>query len=427
MHARHRSEPRFRRVRESVVRVWIVNPYGTLPSEGWREYRSAQLARALAARGHDVVWWIADFEHRSKVYREPVSHDPLLPANVEIKCLPGPSYQRHIGLGRIRFERHFGRTFVERATGETRPDVIVLAEPSLFFGVPVRKYAAAESIPLIVDVLDLWPELFHILLPPPVRGLGKLIFTPLYRRRRKLARQAIAIAAVTKDYGRIVSHGTAAKPVGTFYCGLDTDSFAGETAAPARPQGWPEDFGGITIVYAGTLGEAYDIMSVCDAARLVCAAGAPVRFLIAGAGTLQPAVEALARDFPDQVYFLGSIPPAELVGLYRQSDVGLISYAAGSTVSMPLKIFDYLAAGLAVLNSLDGEAGEIVGSGCGVQYPPGAPEALADAIVALASDPAALAAMKACAAGLGKQFDSSLQYGAFAEFIEDVVKNERAG
>jgi hypothetical protein len=49
--------------------IWIVNPYGTLPSEGWRDYRSYMLAKALANRGYQVLWWISDFEHRSKTRR----------------------------------------------------------------------------------------------------------------------------------------------------------------------------------------------------------------------------------------------------------------------------------------------------------------------------------------------------------------------
>ncbi len=403
------------------MNVWIVNPYGTLPSEGWREYRSAQLARALALRSHDVVWWIANFEHRTKTYREPVSRDPLLPDNVAIECLPGPSYKKHIGLGRIRFEQSFGRTFAESAARKAKPDVIVVAEPSLFYGVPVRKFAALHGIPLVVDVLDLWPELFHILLPRPTRGLGRLVFAPLYWRRRKLAQQAAAIAGVTDDYGAAVSRGVPARPVGTFYCGLDIDEFNDQAEPLAFPANWQSDFSGVTIVYAGTLGEAYDMATVCEAARLVCTQGGSVRFLFAGAGTLQPAVEKLAADFPDQVFFLGSVAPAQLPSLYRESDIGLVSYAAGSTVSMPLKIFDYLAAGLAVLNSLDHEIATIVATGCGVQYQAGSSRALAEAMTAMAADRASLDAMKAHSAGLGKQFDSRLQYGAFAEFIENLV------
>lgn len=404
------------------MRIWIVNPYGTLPSEGWREYRSAQLARALADRGHEVTWWIADFEHRSKTYREHVTSDPQLPSSVAIRCVPVPSYRRHIGLGRIRFEQVFGRGVVDQAGALPPPDTIILAEPSLFYGVPVRKFAASNHIPLVIDILDLWPELFHIILPKPVRGLGELIFAPLYRRRRTMARQATAIAAVTHDYAEKVAASAPGKPTGVFYCGLDT-ALLRETAEPL-PQlaDWQTGFDGMTVAYAGTLGEAYDITTACEAVRLVAATDAPVRFVFAGEGTSRPAVEALARDFPDRVRFLGSIPPSHLVPLYRQSDVGLCSYAPGSTVSMPLKIFDYLAAGLAVLNSLDGEIRQIVASGCGMQYEPGSAQKLAKAIVDMAYDRPMLDAMKRHSASLGEQFDSRRQYGAFAEFIENVVE-----
>lgn len=409
---------------ENIVNIWIVNPYGTLPSEGWREYRSAQLARAIEARGHRVTWWIGDFEHRSKAYRTPVNHDPLLPASVEIRCLPTPSYQRHIGPGRIRFEQAFGRGFTAEATKADRPDVIVLAEPSLFFGVPVRRFAAERKIPLVIDVIDLWPELFHILLPGPLKPLGRLVFAPLYSRRRKLARQAAGIAAVTGDYRDAVAVGLSDKPTGVFYWGVDFASF--QKQYPDLPPlhetaGWNAEFTGATLVYAGTLGEAYDITTACQATRLLCERKAPVRFVFAGDGPLRPTVEQLARDYPDRVYFAGSVSPDQLVPLYQQSDIGLCSYATGSTVSMPIKIFDYLAAGLAVVSSLGGEISLIVKSGVGVQYEAGSADALADAVARLAGDPVKLAEMRNCSGGLGEQFDNQRQYGAFAEFIETVA------
>lgn len=406
---------------ENIVNIWIVNPYGTLPSEGWREYRSALLARALAARGHRVIWWIADFEHRSKAYRAAVDHDPLLPASVAIRCLPTPSYQRHISPGRIRFEHAFGRCFTAEAAKMERPDVIVLAEPSLFFGVPVRRFAAKRDIPFVIDIIDLWPELFHILLPGPFKRLGNVIFAPLYSRRRKLARQAAGIAAVTGDYRYAVAGRLGDKPTGVFYWGVDFASF--QKKYPNLPPlhetaGWAPGFIGATLVYAGTLGEAYDIATACQAARLLCERNAPARFVFAGDGPLRSTVEQLAHDYPDRVYFAGSVSPDQLVPLYQQSDIGLCSYAPGSTVSMPIKIFDYLAAGLAVLSSLGGEISQIVKSGVGLQYEAGSADSLADAISLLTRDPTKLAQMKTRSGGLGEQFDNQRQYGAFAEFIE---------
>lgn len=410
-------------MQESTLKIWIVNPYGTLPSEGWREYRSAMLARALAARGHEVTWWIATFEHRSKAFRKPVERDPALPESVFIKCLPTRGYKRHIGYGRIGFENDFGREFGCAARGMDAPDIIVLAEPSLFFGVPVRRYAKATGVPLVIDVLDLWPELFDVVLPHLLRPFGKLVFAPLYWRRRKLARQAQGIAAVAGNYRDIVLAQAGNKPSGVFYCCVDNALFADQRNQdkPELFDRWPLEFNGLTVVYAGTLGAAYDIHTICAAARrLFTSADIRIRFIFAGDGPLKPEVGELAAQYPDRCAYVGSIPAEKLIPYYLAADLGLCSYANGSTVSMPLKLFDYLAAGLAVANSLEGEIKSIVGSGCGIQYRAEDPDDLAAKLGALASDPTALAAAKARARALSAQFDVSFQYGLFAEFIEQV-------
>jgi glycosyltransferase involved in cell wall biosynthesis len=414
-------------MQENTLKIWIVNPYGTLPSEGWREYRSAMLARALQKRGHQVVWWIADFEHRSKKFRQPVTSDPQFPEGIEIRCVPTNSYKRHIGLGRIRFENRFGNGFAEAAMHDERPDAIILAEPSLFFGVPVRKFAAKFDIPIILDVIDLWPELFHIILPGPMKALGTLVFAPLYDRRSKLARQAKGIAAVAGNYRDIVAAEQADKPTGVFYWGVDIGLFQSARNEGKRPplfDSWPAAYDGLTVVYAGTLGAAYDIGTACAAARRICEkAAVPVRFIFAGDGPLKPEVEQLAADFPAQVAFVGSMPAEELIPYYLQSDVGLCSYAEGSTVSMPIKVFDYLAAGLAVASSLDGEIRTLVAAGCGVQYEAESAVGLAHTLETLAADKQLTNAMKTKAHQLALQFDIPHQYGLFAEFIEDVIAN----
>ena len=36
--------------------IWLVNPYGPIPGEGWRAYRFNLLGEALAKAGYNVVW-----------------------------------------------------------------------------------------------------------------------------------------------------------------------------------------------------------------------------------------------------------------------------------------------------------------------------------------------------------------------------------
>ena len=398
--------------------IWIVNPYGTLPSEGWREYRSSMLARALAARGHRPTWFLSNFEHRSKSFRQQVHADPALPG-VAIHCLPAQPYVRNISFGRIRYEQSFGRAFATASRTLSKPDAIVLAEPSLFFSGPVRRYARENGIPLIVDILDLWPEMFTVAAPKPLRPLAPPLLAPLYARRRKLLREATGVVACTAGYADVARAVTGC-PVDTFYLGVDVADVRRTMREISDARRLPP-FDGLTCVYAGTLGDAYDIPSLAASVEALAPLGR-VRIVVAGDGPERPRIEQLARAYPETLVFLGKVAPQELGPIYGQAQIGLCSYALGSMVEMPVKLFDYLAAGLGFVTSLNGEIRALIDGGAGVYCPPGDPAALVKLLAELSEAPQRVAAMQRTASDYGKRFDQQQQHAAFASFIERLIK-----
>ncbi len=398
--------------------IWIVNPYGTLPSEGWREYRSSMLARALAARGHHPTWFLSNFEHRSKSFRKEVQADPALPG-VTIYCLPARPYDRNISIGRVRYEQSFGRAFAATSRTLPKPDAIILAEPSLFFGGPVRRYALNNNIPLIVDILDLWPEMFAVAAPKPIRSLATLLLSPLYARRRKLLREATGVVGCTVGYTK-VARAVTDRPVETFYLGVDVAEVR-RTMLDILNSARLPPYNGLTCVYAGTLGEAYDIPCLAASVEALAPLGR-VRLVVAGDGPERPRLNQLAQAHPETLIFLGKVSPHELGAIYAQAQIGLCSYALGSAVEMPVKLFDYLAAGLGFVTSLDGEIRSLIDGGAGVYCRPGDPTALADVLTGLAEAPQRVAAMQLVATDYGKRFDQHQQHTAFTAFIERLVR-----
>jgi glycosyltransferase involved in cell wall biosynthesis len=407
------------------VRVWIVNPYGTLPSEGWREYRSSMLARALASRGHQVVWFISDFEHRTKTFRQTDRADPALPEGVEVRCLRSQPYRRNISLGRVAYERAFGHSFVTAAAVEAGPDLIVLAEPALFFGPPILRFAKSHGIPVVLDILDLWPELFHVLLPQWMRSWGRWLFAPFYRQRERHVRQAAAVVAVTQDYRTSVVPDEMEKPSAVFYLGVDIAELkkARDSAVSYRQ---PSQRPRLTVAYAGTLGDAYDIPCVIEAVKMLSQQEPSMRFIFAGAGPRGADIQQLAADLPSNVRFLGSISPLRLIeDVYAQAEVGLCSYSAGSTVSMPVKFYDYMGSGLAVVSSLGGEIRGFVEAGAGLQYQAGDSRSLASTLMMLATQPELLASTRAKAEQFGMSFDQRAQHVSYVRFLEQVCQASR--
>ena len=52
------------------MKIWLLNPYGPLPDEGWRKYRNILLGEELASTGNEVTWFASRFSHHFKSFRK---------------------------------------------------------------------------------------------------------------------------------------------------------------------------------------------------------------------------------------------------------------------------------------------------------------------------------------------------------------------
>jgi glycosyltransferase involved in cell wall biosynthesis len=365
------------------VRVWLINPYGPLPGQGWRDYRFTYAARAFAARGHEVTWWTAAFDHHTKRFRESPGRDTF-----SIALVPTPAYRRNIGLGRLRFERLFAKRMLDRGRALPRPDVIIAADPPQFCGAAGQKLAEVHRARFVIDCLDLWPELFVSVAPALLRPLVRVAVQPLRMMRRKNIRAASLVIAVADRYrDALIADG--ARNAITIPIGVDVASFL----APRVPHEK------LTLVYAGSLGEHYDLVTLLEAMR-----GLDADLLVAGRGPAEQRLRAIA---PANVRFLGALPPEELPHLYASADIGIAPYSARSTVAMPLKVFDYLAAGLRVVTSLDGDFPA-------TRYEAGNAASLRDAIQRSARTEAPAVDVE--------RFDTRVLYERYADAIEAVAR-----
>lgn len=408
------------------MKVWIVNPYGALPSEGWREYRSCMLAKALAARGHQVTWWISDFDHRSKAYRQSGEiFDPQLPQAVRVISVHTSSYKKNISIKRILYEKSYGSEFKKLALLEDAPDIIVMGDPSLFFSKSVVEYRNLVGCKLILDVIDLWPELFTVALPSGFRWLKGLPFHSLYKRRSDLVGLCDGVVAVSCDYLNTVLQGQSrAIPKSVIYWGVDTH--AHKTACVNFELNkelsiFRSKFK-LIAVYAGTLGDAYDMDSIIAAIANAKLRNLPIGFIIAGNGPRKESFSKLLESHSSHMKFVGALASGDMATLYANSDVGLMTYVSGSTVAMPIKFYDYLVGGLAVINSLDRDVREAIHQhDIGLNYQPMNADDLISKLEELASDNSKLEFYKENAKKLADTYDAKFQYENFSDFVERIV------
>jgi glycosyltransferase involved in cell wall biosynthesis len=111
----------------------------------------------------------------------------------------------------------------------------------------------------------------------------------------------------------------------------------------------------------------------------------------------------------------------ELVGFYKLCDIALSTYTKESTVSMPIKAFDYLAAGLPMLNSLGMDLGDMIEDhNLGINYKSGNAVDLFNKLEYLSANTDLLNEMKENCLEFSKQFDAKVLYKEYVNFSETV-------
>ncbi|MEO6212477.1 MAG: glycosyltransferase family 4 protein [Vicinamibacterales bacterium] len=402
--------------------VWIINPYGTLPLESWATYRSTMLADSLVQHGYEVRQFISNFEHRGKTFRTATDDLTAVSEGYHIHIIPSTAYESHVSFRRIAYERTFARNLLQAARGLPPPGFIVLAEPALFYyDILLEPLLRRRGTLLILDIIDIWPELFELVLPRFLGALSRILLGPLYWWRARLYKHADAIVAVARDYLDSARR-MAVRPDALFevvYWSYDIDR---EDSSP--PTGVVRDLvdrkarDEVWAVYAGTLGENYDIASLLDVARRLprdLQDTVRVRFIIAGDG---PMKDLCRHSASDSLVFAGRLRAPEMKLLYSHADIGLCTYKGQSTVAMPIKAFDCLRYGLPIVNSLGRDLGELVRvHELGINYDPYTADGLYRAVERLASDAALRDRCATNARKIAPEFSSRAQYPKFAALL----------
>jgi glycosyltransferase involved in cell wall biosynthesis len=319
-----------------------------------------------------------------------------------------------------------------RAIAGPSPDLVVGADPPQIVGYFSVRLASRFQIPVILDVFDLWPELFKLAFPRPLRCLTPVVLFPLYQLRKHNLRRATALTALCYTYlqGAIrVAPIFLKRSALTVFNGIDVSAFRhlaqdddGKVALAAKMGKRP---GEVWAIFAGSLGNNYDIMALLRASCALARHESPIKILIVGAGPLRERVtKFVERIRPNNLEFLGKLDNEQLIRLYGICDIGLCTYSPDSNVSMPDKAYDYMAAGLPIVNSLRGELEAFLQKNkIGVQYSAGDSYSLASSLDDLALDCQLRRVMAKNSYQAASQFDSRVQYGIFADFVEKIARS----
>jgi glycosyltransferase involved in cell wall biosynthesis len=149
--------------------------------------------------------------------------------------------------------------------------------------------------------------------------------------------------------------------------------------------------GTFTVGFVGSLKPWHGLSVLVEAFSILHARGGGWRLLIVGDGPERSDVEdaVVSRGVRDAVQFTGAVPPSEIPGLLSSMDVAVASYPNLSRFYFsPLKVYEYMAAGLPVVASRIGQLSDLIEDGeNGLLCPPDDARALAAEIARLRAEP----------------------------------------
>jgi glycosyltransferase involved in cell wall biosynthesis len=159
------------------------------------------------------------------------------------------------------------------------------------------------------------------------------------------------------------------------------------------------------IVFVGTLKPWHGVDVLVDALRLM-REDCTVRIVGDGPQGESLRERVAEAGLGEQVSFTGAVTPEQIPHLLRDCDLAVAPYpavAADDSYFSPLKVYEYLAAGLPVVASAIGQLPAILGgSQAGVLVEPSDPRALARVLDELAAAPARRRLMSAAARQLAE-------------------------
>ncbi len=415
--------------------IWLIQTGEPLPiKKDVRKMRTAVLADKLLERGHSVIWWASAFEHQRKAMIASRDRNFDIFERYTIRVLRGFRYRKNVSIARYIDHQIVALKFRIQSKKFAKPDVIVASMPDHLLAYEAARYARKNSIPFLVDIRDLWPDIFlDRFKKMGMYGLGKMVLARDFALLASLLKSADSLVAVSRGYLKwgLDKIGRAQSSFDkVFYLGYKkSDSEApanadGSLDAPVWMRGRKEQK---IFLFIGTFGISYELELILEAAKRFDRSDRDdICFVLVGIGEKSNLIGKKAAGLQN-VVLPGWIGEKEINALLKMGYAGLLSYVKDAPQDLPNKPFEYLSAGLPLVNSLEGEMAELIDQHrLGFNYLPSDLEGLYACVERLAADPVLYDELSQNASEFFEKYgDADKIYDEYATHIEKIVEQRK--
>lgn len=258
--------------------------------------------------------------------------------DVAKRFIPRPIAMRMRDSARVVFGKQYGERLTE-IVRQHQPDVIL--QTHIAFSLSGKIASEATGVPLVLDdVAPSWEE-------KQLYGVGNA--RAAVETHRETTGHAQLCAAVSRAMRRfLMEDGIPDHKLIALPNGIDDRIFHPHIDGSAVREQYGFDNNTVVIVFVGSFQPYHRVDWLLEAFSRVQTVRR-VRLLLVGAGRMQPEAEALTRnlDLTERVIFTGGVDYQRVPEYVAASDIAIMP--ATNTYGNPMKVYEYMALGKAVI------------------------------------------------------------------------------
>lgn len=343
------------------------------PEIGAAQGRAYEMSKNLVELGHEVSM-LTTFPNHKKIYKlfkKEIMDGIKVYRSFRIRDTKKSAFRR--------LANYFSFMVTSIITGIflKKPDIVYASTPQLFLGVSGYVLSRIHRTKFVLEIRDLWVDFAEIL----GQIKNKKLLYLAKRLERFLIKKADLLVVVTNGYKqRLIDLGYPSEKIVVITNGVDPDTLPNRKRNRNSLQIQEDIKNQFVILYAGNIGAAQGLDLIIDVAVELKKTNLPFLFILIGDGVAKETLISKAHQHSlDNIIFLDSMTKEELLSYYDIADLGLVILKNHPlfSITIPSKLFDYMAVNTPILIGVDGEARKIVEEHqIGYFFQPGNKEAL---------------------------------------------------
>ncbi len=355
------------------MRLWIVSVGEPLPVDGEnvRLRRMGNLAMYASTHGVEVEWFSVSFEHYKKYQRCEKDTDYEINNHFKLHLVKVNGYKRNVSLSRIVHHISSGNKIKKRMDLLEKPDVIFVSMEPLEVSKVAVSYAKVNNVPCIVDVRDLWPEIYYDVIPQKLHFLLDIYVKHCKKKLCYTMSNCDSIVGLSQgflNYGlkyadRDQRSTDAIYPIS--YPNYNYSEYAEKFDENWSKFGLKQtDF---IVVFLGNFGDQFIFDAIIETSNRFSDTK-EIKFVLCGNGKNE---EKIRNATGDNVIIPGWIEKEQIASLLSYAKLGIAPYidSMNYRLNTPNKFGEYLSASLPIAVAVHGEMERLLEKNeCGYAY-----------------------------------------------------------